>query len=366
MEAKVKWIDFDLMERFMTDVFMGIGVPEDEAKTCANVLIEADKQGIDSHGSNRLKPIYYDRIKDGIQFAKTNFEIVREGPTTAVVDGHHGMGMVIGKRAMGMAIEKAREFGMGMVAVRNSTHYGIAGYYARMAVDAGMIGITGTNARPSIAPTFGVENMLGTNPLTFGIPSDEGFPFMLDCATSITQRGKIEVYDKLGKVMPKGWVIDEKGEYQTDAHKVLEDLVKGSAALTPLGGAGEDLAGYKGYGYATVVEILSAALQGGNFLKMLLGIENGKKVPYGLGHFFIAIDISAFIELEDFKKTTGDILRALRNSKKAVGQDRIYTAGEKEYETWLYRKDKGVPVNGELLKELIAVRDELNLKGYDF
>ncbi len=366
MQENIKWIDFDTMERFMIDVFKGVGVPEEDAKICADVLIWADKRGIDSHGSNRLKPIYYDRIKDGIQFPKTNFEIVREGPTTAVVDGHHGMGMVIGRRSMEMAIEKAKKYGMGMVAVRNSTHYGAAGYYADMAVKAGMIGITGTNARPSIAPTFGVENMLGTNPLTFGMPTDEDFPFLLDCATSITQRGKIEVYAKLGKKMPEGWVIDENGDYQTDPDKVLEDLVKGTAALTPLGGAGEELGGYKGYGYATVVEILSAALQGGSYLKMLTGFRDGKKVPYCLGHFFIAIDVSAFTELDEFKKTTGDILRELRNSKKAKGHDRIYTAGEKEYETWLYRKDKGVPVNSQTLNELIAVRDELGLEGYDF
>jgi L-2-hydroxycarboxylate dehydrogenase (NAD+) len=366
MENDIKWIPFDRMHSFMVDVFKGVGVPEEDAKICADVLIAADKQGIDSHGSNRLKPIYYDRIKEGIQEPVTNFEVVREGPTTAVVDGHNGMGMVIAKKSMEMAIQKARQYGMGMVAVRNSTHYGIAGYYAQMAVDAGMIGITGTNARPSIAPTFGVENMLGTNPLTFGIPTDEEFPFMLDCATSITQRGKIEVYDKLSKKLPEGWVIDDKGNYKTEPHEVLQDLVKGTAALTPLGGAGEELGGYKGYGYATVVEILSAALQTGNYLKMLTGFENGKKVPYRLGHFFIAIDVSAFTELEDFKKTTGNILRELRNSKKAVGHDRIYTAGEKEYETWLYRKDKGVPVNKQTLKEMIAMRDELGLTEYDF
>ena len=366
MQENIKWIDFDTMERFMIDVFKGIGVPEEDAKICADVLIWADKRGIDSHGSNRLKPIYYDRIKDGIQFPVTNFEIVKEGPTTAVVDGHHGMGMVIGRRSMEMAIEKAKKYGMGMVAVRNSTHYGAAGYYADMAAKAGMIGITGTNARPSIAPTFGVENMLGTNPLTFGMPTDEDFPFLLDCATSITQRGKIEVYAKLGKKMPEGWVIDENGDYQTDPDKVLEDLVKGTAALTPLGGAGEELGGYKGYGYATVVEILSAALQGGSYLKMLTGFRDGKKVPYCLGHFFIAIDVSAFTELDEFKKTTGNILRELRNSKKAKGHDRIYTAGEKEYEIWLYRKDKGVPVNSQTLNELIAVRDELGLEGYEF
>jgi LDH2 family malate/lactate/ureidoglycolate dehydrogenase len=366
MSDKTVWVNFDTMEKFMVDVFKGIGVPEDDAKICAEILITSDKWGIDSHGTNRLKPIYYDRIKAGIQHPVTNFEIVKEGPTTAVVDGHDGMGHVIGKRSMGMAIEKAKKYGMGMVVVRNSTHYGIAGYFAKMAIDQGMIGITGTNARPSIAPTFGVENMLGTNPLTFGIPSDEEFPFLLDCATSISQRGKIEVYDKLGKTLPEGWVIDENGDTMTDATETLDALVKGKAALAPLGGIGEDTAGYKGYGYATVVEILSAALQSGSYLKMLLGIENGKRVPYHLGHFFIAIDISAFVELDEFKKTTGNILRELRNSKKAPGQERIYTAGEKEYLAWLERKDKGVPLNLELQNEIKTLIKELDLKGYNF
>lgn len=363
----VQWIDFDTMESFMKDVFIGVGVPEKDAKTCAEVLIAADKRGIDSHGVGRLKPIYYDRIKEGIQNPITNFEIVKEGPTTAVIDGHDGMGHVIGKRAMQMAIDKAKKFGMGMVAVRNSTHYGIAGYYSLMAIENGMIGITGTNARPSIAPTFGVENMLGTNPLTFGMPTDEPFPFFLDCATSITQRGKIEVYDRVGKELPEGWVIDENGNARTDTHQVLVDLVKGKAALTPLGGIGEETAGYKGYGYATVVEILSAALQSGSFLKGLLGFdENGSKRPYHLGHFFIAVDIEAFTELESFKKTSGNILRDLRNSKKAPGQDRIYTAGEKEYEAWLFRKDKGVPINAALQKDMITLKKELNLDKYTF
>jgi LDH2 family malate/lactate/ureidoglycolate dehydrogenase len=277
------------------------------------------------------------------------------------------MGHVISKRAMALAIEKAKKYGMGMVAVRNSTHYGIAGYYALMAADAGMIGLTGTNARPSIAPTFGVENMLGTNPLTFGIPSDEEFPFVLDCATSITQRGKIEVYERHGKDLPEGWVIGEDGKPVTDSHQVLIDLVKGKAALTPLGGIGEELGGYKGYGYATVVEILSAALQGGSFLKGLLGFSaDGKPQPYHLGHFFMAVNISEFTELDAFKKTTGDILRQLRASKKAPGETIIYTAGEKEYLAWLERKDKGALLDADLQQQIRRMTQELNLKGYDF
>ena len=350
----------------MVDVFTNIGVPEEDAAICADVLITSDKRGIDSHGIARLKTIYYDRICDGIQHPVTNFEIVREGPITAVVDGHDGMGHVIARRSMEMTIENARKLGMGMVAVRNSTHYGIAGYYALMAVEAGMIGITGTNARPSVAPTFGVENMLGTNPLTFGIPTDEKFPFVLDCATSLTQRGKIEVYDREGKEIPNGWVIDQSGNPLTDTQRILADLMTGTAALTPLGGIGEEAAGYKGYGYSTVIEILSAALQGGSFLKMLMGYEAGKKVPYRLGHFFIAIDVEAFTELDSFKKTTGEILRSLRNSKKAQNAERIYTAGEKEYLAWLERKDKGVPVNTRLQEEMRIMIDELGLSGYDF
>lgn len=363
----VHWVDFNVMENFMVDVFKGIGVPEEDAKVCAEVLIAADKRGIDSHGVGRLKPIYYDRIKEGIQSPVTTLEIIKDRMTTAVIDGHDGMGHVIGKKAMQMAIDKAKKYGMGMVAVRNSTHYGIAGYYSLMAVENGMIGITGTNARPSIAPTFGIENMLGTNPLTFAMPSDEPFPFFLDCATSITQRGKIEVYDRIGKELPEGWVIDENGNSRTDTHEVLIDLVKGKAALTPLGGIGEETAGYKGYGYATVVEILSAALQSGTFLKGLLGFDDsGNKRPYHLGHFFIAIDVEGFTELDSFKKITGDILRELRNSKKAPGHDRIYTSGEKEYEAWLYRKDKGVPVNESLQKDIINLKKELNLTQYSF
>jgi LDH2 family malate/lactate/ureidoglycolate dehydrogenase len=367
MNDSVKWVSFDVVENFIRDVMIGIGVPPTDAAICADVLITSDKRGIDSHGVARLKTIYYDRIvKDKIQQPVTNFEVVRDVKATAVVDGHHGMGMVIGKRSMDMAIAKAREHGIGMVAVRNSTHYGIAGYYPMMACAAGMIGLTGTNARPSIAPTFGVEPMLGTNPLVFGFPTDENFPFTNDYATSISQRGKIELYARLGKPMPKGWVINRDGEACTDASAALVDLVKETAALAPLGGIGEELGGYKGYGYATVVEILSSALQQGAFLKQLCGFENGKKAPYRLGHFFMAIDIEPFCELAQFKKSAGDLLRALRASSKAPGEDHIYTCGEKEHLAGLERQGKGVPLTQVTQKEMLTMRDELGLEGFDF
>lgn len=347
--------------QFMVDTFVALGVSKDDAQISADVLISSDLRGIDSHGISRLKPIYVDKIIAGVINPKTHFEIVREGPTTAVVDGHNSLGHVIAKRAMGLAIDKAKQYGMGMVAVRNSSHYGIAGYYPMMAADNGMIGITGTNARPSIAPTFGVEPLLGTNPLCFGMPTDEEFPFVLDCATSTSQRGKVEVYARYDQPVPEGWVIDQEGKSLTNAKQILDLLVQGRAAFTPLGGAGEDQAGYKGYGYATVVEILSAALQSGSYLTMLTGMSDGKPAPARLGHFFMAVDITAFTELEQFRKITGDILRRLREAKKAPGAERIYTAGEKEYLSINDRREKGIPITESLQEDMLAIAKQLDL-----
>jgi LDH2 family malate/lactate/ureidoglycolate dehydrogenase len=357
------WISWDVLEDFMVQAFKAVGVPSEDARLCADVLMESDRRGIESHGVNRFKPIYIDRILAGIQQPRTEVEVLRDTPTTAVLDAHNGMGMVASHRAMTMAIEKAKQFGMGMVAVRNSTHYGIAGYYVTMATEAGMIGMTGTNARPSVAPTFGVENMLGTNPLTIGLPTDEPFPFVLDCATSITQRGKIEHAAKLGKPTPSGTVVGRLGEPLTDSEHILQALLDGEAALAPLGGIGEELAGYKGYGYSTVVEILSAALQAGSFLHALSGRdEQGRAVPYRLGHFFLVIDPDAFLGRDTFRHTAGEILRALRASEKAPGQSRIYTAGEKEYLAAQKCKDKGVPLSPAVQEEFRMVKKVLELE----
>ena len=355
-------VDWDTVTNFVIDSFKGYGVPEEDAKICADVLLESDKRGIESHGCNRFKPIYLDRIKAGIQNPVTNFEIVKDDCCCAVVDGHDGMGQVIGYKAMELAIEKAKKYGMGMVAVRNSCHYGIAGYYPWMACKEGCIGITGTNARPSVAPTFGVEGMFGTNPLTVGIPTDEDFDFLIDCATSITQNGKVEYYARIGEDVHEGTIIDIEGNPVTgDAGIALKKIRNGTAALTTLGGIGEDLGGYKGYGYAMVVELLSAVLQDGDYGKDLDGKdENGNIRPYHLGHFFIAIDTEHFMGEAAARKKAGDIIRAVRASKKAPGQDRIYSAGEKEHIVRLSRAD-GVPINESVQAEFNAVRDELGL-----
>jgi len=354
-----------VIHMFMVDVFAALGTPAEEAHICADVLIAADLRGIESHGVGRLK-YYYDRIRVGQHRATTEFEIVKETGTTALVDGHHGMGHVIAYRSMRMAIDKAREYGLGAVAVRNGTHYGIAGYYPLMAAGEGMIGLSVTNARPAIVPTFGAEPMLGTNPIAFAAPSDMDYPFCFDAATSITQRGKIEVAARAEKPVPEGWVVDDKGGPLTDPDKILQELGRGAAGLLPLGGAGELLGGYKGYDLAVLVEILSAALSGGVFMKDLLGYaEDGARRPFMLGHFFLAIDIEHFVPLDVARETTGQIMRSLQTSRKAAGQERIYVAGEKEYESEQAVRVHGVPVNANLRQELQFMRDELGIPGYE-
>ena len=365
--AKTNIVDWTTITNFVVDAFKGYGIPEEDAKICADVLLESDKRGIESHGCNRFKPIYLDRIKAGIQNPVTNYEIVKETETTAVVDGHDGMGQVIGYKSMQLAIDKAKKYGMGMVVVRNSCHYGIAGYYTTMAAKQGCIGLTGTNARPTVAPTFGVEGMFGTNPLTLGVPTDEAFDFNFDAATSITQNGKLEYYERIGENLHAGTVVGADGKaVEGDAGAALKAIGSGNAALTTLGGIGEDLGGYKGYGFAMFVEFLSAVLQDGSYGKALIGKdENGEKRPFHLGHFFIAIDTDHFMGEDVCRKKAGDIIREVRSAKKAPGAERIYTAGEKDYEIRLARKD-GVPINESVQKEFIAVRDELGLTQYKF
>ena len=356
------YIKWETINNFMIDVFKKYGVPEEDAKICADVLLESDRRGIESHGCNRFKPIYLDRIKNGTLKPVTEIEIIKDTPTTCVIDAHDGMGMVASYKMMEILIEKAKKYGMAGGAIYNSTHYGIAGYWTTMAEKEGMIGISGTNARPSVAPTFGVEPMMGTNPLTFTMPTDEDFPFNFDCATSIVQNGKIEFYERMGKETPAGLVVTKDGGTMTESGEILRTMRKGDCALLSIGGLGEETGGYKGYGFTTIVEILSAALTGGPFMKELSGKdENGNNKMYHLGHFFFVINPEFFMGLDTFKETSGEILRGLRASKKAPGCDRIYTAGEKEHLAWLDRKDKGVPVGEAIQKEFINLRDELNL-----
>lgn len=356
----MRYVAVEKIYNLMQQVFIKLGVPKPEAKICADVLIASDLSGIESHGIGRLK-MYYDRIKAGIQFVETQIEVVRDKAAIAVWDGHHGMGHVISHRAMQTAIDKAKTYGVGTVVVRNSTHYGIAGYYARQAVKQNCIGISFTNARPSIAPLFGVDPMLGTNPIAFGAPSDMEYPFLFDAATSISQRGKIEVLARAGKATPPGWAIDKEGRSYTDTKQLLVDLIAKKASMVGLGGTAEETGGHKGFGLAVMVEILSSALQTGAYLDQLHGWQDGKRVPYKLGHFFLALDVEAFTDLESFKKITGNIMRQVKTSQLFPGKEKIYVAGEKEYLNEQKICQQGIPINDNLKKNIDIMVQELDI-----
>jgi len=226
-----------------------------------------------------------------------------------------------------------------------------------------MIGLNFSNARPSVCPTNGVQPLLGTNPICFGAPTDLDFPFIYDAATSISQRGKIEQFAREERATPEGWAIDLEGRPHTDTNKLLVDLVRQTASMLPIGGSDEVSGGHKGYGLSTMVEILCAALQNGSFMNQLLGQDDeGNPAPYRLGHFFLAINIDFFTELDDFKKTSGAICRELQNSRRMPGRDRIWVAGEKEYENELEVKRLGVPITPRLRKDIDTMCQELGLE----
>lgn len=272
------------------------------------------------------------------------------------------MGMVVGYHAMKIAIEKARQSGLGAVAVRNSSHYGVAGYYSLMAAREGMVGISVTNAHPSIAPTFGVTPLMGTNPIAVAVPTDEPFHFSFDGATAVATRGKIEVAARAGKPIPEGWVIDQDGNAVTDTSSLIEQMNQDKAALMPIGGMGELMGGHKGYGLATMVEIFSAAFQNGAYLSMLHDTDHEGNTQFlRIGHFFQAINVENFIPVEDFKRITGSMMRELRASRKAQGQARIYTAGEKEYYNSLKIQAEGVEIAPGVQKALNRLVQELSL-----
>jgi len=359
------YVDYLELKRFMKEGFIAMGIPLEDAEICSTVLIESDLRGVESHGIGRFK-MYADRINQGIINTVTKETIVRETQTTALIDGNDGMGHVIAYHAMEMAIEKAKKYNVGLIGVRNSSHFGITGFYPAMAVKNNMLGLAFSNARPSVAPTFGVEPVIGTNPISFGAPSDEENPFLLDIATSTTQRGKIEVYAREGRMTPKGLTIDQHGKEPTDSKELLKTLVEGAASLLPLGGSGEELGGHKGYGLGVMIEILCGSLTGGSFGKALSGFNEGDPIPHKLGHFFAAINIEGFVPADVFKKITGSIMREIRSSAKQPGREKIFLAGEKEFDMIKKRKKEGVPINTALQDIMKTLAKDLRLDDFDF
>jgi L-2-hydroxycarboxylate dehydrogenase (NAD+) len=350
---------------FCIRVFRKLGVQEEDARITADVLVTADLRGIESHGVARVRR-YVDGIRKGTMLVNATVKVVSESPATALIDAGGGLGQPVAHRAMEMAIQKADKLGAGFVTVRNSNHYGIAGYYAMMALEHDCIGMSMTNADVLVVPTFGKDAMLGTNPIAVAAPADKERPFVLDMATSTVPRGKLEVYDRLGKPLPPGWATDEHGAETSDAHRVLENFkTRAGGGLLPLGGAGELLSGYKGYGLAAWVDIFSGVLSGAAFATLISPVTpDGRLLASNVGHFFGAWRVDSFRPLDEFKKSMDEFQQLLKNAPKVEGQERIYIPGEKEYEkTELYFRE-GIPLNPKVEEDLKAIAREVGTE-YD-
>ena len=345
-------LPYEQVVSFCRKAFAGYGFNEEQSAQITDVLLAADLSGIESHGIQRLIR-YHKEITGGLVDVKAVPEIVKETPISATIEGNDAMGQLLGVQAMEMAINKAKQVGIGMVAVRNSNHYGIAGYYTKMAAEAGLIGICMTNTEAIMVPTFGRQAMLGTNPIAFSMPASP-VPFTFDAATTVVPRGKLEVYAKRDGVIRDGWALDENGHPSTDATRVLNNIIgKTGGGILPLGGAGEETSGYKGYGFAMLGEICTAILSGGttsNYIYKTPGKAN-------ICHFFMAVDYGVFGEKEDLEKALSQFLQELRDSNKAEGQERIYTHGEKEFEACQRVKAEGVSVNEKTYAEMEMIAE---------
>ena len=350
------------LKDFCRRVFERLDVPEDDARVTADVLVAADLRGIDSHGVARLRR-YVNGLRLGTMAAQPKAEVITDTPATALIDADAGLGQPVSYRAMDLAIQKALQVGAGFVTVRNSNHYGIAGYYAMMALEHGCIGMSMTNAAVLVVPTFGRDAMLGTNPIAVAAPAGQEPPFVLDMATSTVPRGKLEVYNRLGKSLPTGWATDETGTPTDDAARVLANFQQqAGGGLLPLGGAGETLGGHKGYGLALWVDVFCAVLSGAAFATLVYPKDtDGKPLPSSIGHFFGAWRVDAFRPLEEFKSAMDELQRLLKNAPRAAGEDRIYIHGEKEHDESERRSRDGIPLNPKVAADLRDVAEELGV-----
>lgn len=333
-----------------------IGVSVEHAREVADVLSAADIRGIESHGIARLRWFYVDRIRLGTINANPNYIVLKDTPTSYLLDADNGLGHPASVKAMRETIVKARENGIAFSAVRNSNHYGIAAYYAMMALPEDMIGISSTDSAHFAVPTFGRDKMQGTNPFAFAIPTDKEPPFVLDFATTTVTYGKLEVYERKGLKLKPGWAVDRDGKATDDPTEA-----RFHGALTPLGGIGVDNGGHKGYGLGVLSEILTGVLAGGLF-GLDLSIPEGPKSRGGItSHWFGALRIDRMRDITEFKADLDRELRQFKDSAKAPGQDRIYVAGEIEHERTLeYRRD-GIPLIEKVWEDLDAMAEEIGI-----
>ncbi len=340
-------LPIDVLDDFCMTAFKKLGFKKSECRIITDVLIMSDKFGIESHGMQRLVR-YHKGIEKGTIVVDAKPEVVKETATTAVIDAHDAMGQLAGHKAMQLAIKKAKRSGVGIVSVRNSNHFGIAGYYAKMASDAGLLGMAFTNSEAIMVPTFGKLAMLGSNPIAIAMPA-EPYDFFFDASTTVVTRGKLEMYNKAGKPLPEGWALNKDGKASSDAPDVLSNIVaKNGGGIMPLGGNTEVLGSHKGYGYGMICEIFSSILSMG--MTSNYTMQNGKS---GICHGFIAINPANFGDADAIREHLSAYLRDLRESPKAEGAERIYTHGEKEVEATARILAEGAPVNVNTLREMV-------------
>ena len=332
------------LKDYVVRFFQAWDVPEIDAQIAADVLVSADLRGIGSHGVIRLHSYYGDRLRKGLINPLSPIETLQESPSTLALDGGNGLGQVVAYRAMSRCIAMAESTGLAVTTVRNSNHFGIAGYFAMMALADDMIGISLTNSRALVAPTYGREPVLGTNPIAVAIPAGEEKPYVLDMATSIVPLGRVAVYQKTGRDIPAGWGINQTGEITQDPSQVIA-----GGALLPLGGPAE-LRGYKGYGLSLLVDLLSGVLSGAAFGQNV-GAP-GEKSRANIGHFFAAIKIENFRPIQAFKADMDAYLRTLKNTPKLPGEARIYIHGEKEFDLAEKYQREGIPLLQEVVQSL--------------
>lgn len=350
-------IDAGALRACMERIFEKEGFSSEDARAIADVLMQADLFGIESHGAQRL--MYYHRnIRSGSVNVSAKPEVLRETPVSALIDGHFGMGALVAQFAMRMAIERAKQSGVGMAVVRNSSHYGIAGYYTLMAEREGLAAFSMTNTGPIMVPTFGREMMLGTNPMAFCMPADP-VPFWFDASTTVVTLGKVEVCQKRGRPMPQGWTIGPDGAPCTDASRMNASILAGErGGILPLGGEGETHGGHKGYGLGIMVEALTGVLAQGMTSPQMCGAHGDHTC-----HFFLAFDPAMFGDPSDIRARMSAYLAALRASEKMPGCARIYTPGEKAFEAMARRLREGVPVEENTLAEVRQIAGELGVEG---
>ena len=352
-----RYFDDQRLWDLTVEVFTRNGYSRSDCEDIANVLLASDRMGIESHGVQRMK-LYTHSLEIGRIKRGAKSEIVRETPVSAVIDAHDAIGQPVSVAAMQMAIDKAKKAGVGIVVVRDSNHYGIAGYYAKMACKEGLMGFSCTNSEAIMVPTFARKAMLGSNPIACAFPA-EPYDFFFDASTTVVTRGKLEMYNKMEKPLPEGWALDKDGHPSTNAPDVLANIVaKKGGGIMPLGGSTEQLGSHKGYGYGMLCEIFSSILS--------MGATSNYCMTGGKGqicHGFMAINPAYFGDPAAIKEHFSKYLQELRDAPKADGQERIYTHGEKEVAAVKRIMENGIPVNDNTMVEVL---DLCNYLGMDF